>query len=53
MNKDFTKLSLSFALIAFMMIGVPILFGAFQEDGESYCKKSILIPCLKERFYNE
>ena len=50
MNKDFTHLSLSFAFIAFLMVGVPILYGAFQEDGEVYCEKAIHIPCIKKYF---
>ena len=47
MNKDFTYLSLSFAIIAFVMIGVPILVGALQDNGGVYCKTSIIIPCIK------
>lgn len=50
MNKDFTHLSLSFMIIAFLMIGAPILYGAFQKRGEVYCEKSIIIPCLKKYF---
>jgi len=50
MNKDFTHLSLSFALIIFLMVGVPILYGAFQKDGEVYCKTAIHIPCIKKYF---
>ena len=45
--------ALSFALIAFLMVGVPILWGAFQEDGEVYCEKAIHIPCLKKYFIKE
>jgi hypothetical protein len=37
-------------IIAFLMIGTPILYGAFQKGGEVYCEKSIIIPCLKKYF---
>lgn len=53
MMVHWSHLALSFALIAFLMVGVPILWGAFQEDGEVYCEKAIHIPCLKKYFIKE
>jgi hypothetical protein len=41
---SFKGLALSFALITFLMVGVPILGAAIAWPDN--CKQSIIIPCI-------
>jgi len=41
---NFKGLTLSFAIITFLMVGVPILGAAIAYPDN--CKQSVLIPCL-------
>ena len=41
----FKGLTLSFLLIAFFMVGVPILWTSFTDHGKANCHMTLLIPC--------